>query len=378
MKAVAVFPSTKQVKLIDHPEPAISAPTEVKLRMIDVGVCGTDKEIVTFQYGTPPDGSDYLIIGHESLGEVIEIGPGVRTLKKGDLVVTMVRRPCDHPDCVACRAGRQDFCYTGDFNERGIKGRHGFMTEFVVDDEKYMNLVPSALRAVAVLVEPLTIAQKAIEQLWQVQARLPWACPIEPISASSVEPGQAPNYCHKAVVLGAGPVGLLGAMALVLRGFKTYVYSRNALPNPRADLCSAIGAQYVSSQTTSVDEMAKIVGGIDLVYEAVGASSLAFDVMRVLGTNGVFIFTGVPGRKAPIEVDADLLMRDFVLKNQVIYGTVNAGKQAFLDAIGDLAEFRRRWPDALRKLITGRFGIAQAIDLLTGRVVGIKNVVSLR
>ncbi len=114
------------------------------------------------------------------------------------------------------------------------------------------------------------------------------------------------------------------------------------------------------------------------MYEAVGASSLAFDVMRVLGTNGVFIFTGVPGRKAPIQVDTDLLMRDFVLKNQVIYGTVNAGKQAFLDAISDLAEFSKRWPDAVKKLITGRFTIDQAIDLLTGRVDGIKNVVSLR
>ncbi|MGD0137457.1 MAG: glucose 1-dehydrogenase [Tepidisphaeraceae bacterium] len=370
MKAVAVFPSSKQVKIIDHPEPSISSATDVKLRMIDVGVCGTDKEIVSFQYGTPPQGSEYLVIGHESLGEVVQTGPGVKTLKKGDLVVMMVRRPCDHPQCVACRVGRQDFCYTGDFTERGIKGRHGFMTEYVVDDEKYMNLVPGNLRDVAVLVEPLTIAQKAIEQLWQVQARLPWACPAEA--------GKPAQFCHNAVVLGAGPVGLLGAMALGVQGFKTYVYSRTPPPNPRADLCSAIGAQYISSDETSVDEMARKVGRIDLVYEAVGASSLAFDVMRVLGTNGVFIFTGVPGRKAPIEVDTDLLMRDFVLKNQVIYGTVNAGKQAFLEAISDLEEYRRRWPDAVKRLITGRFRIDQAIDLLTGRVGGIKNVVSLQ
>ena len=370
MKAVAVFPATKQVKVIDHPEPAISSPTDVKLRMIDVGVCGTDKEIVTFQYGTPPEGSDHLVIGHESLGEVVEIGLQVKTLKKGDLVVTMVRRPCSHPDCVACRAGRQDFCYTGDFTERGIKGRHGYMTEYVVDDEKYMNLVPANLRDVAVLVEPMTIAQKGIEQLWQVQERLPWACPVER--------GKPQHYCHNAIVLGAGPVGLLGAMTLVLHGFKTFVYSRNALPNPRADLCAAFGAQYISSDQTSVDDMAKIVDGIDVVYEAVGASSLAFNVMRVLGTNGVFIFTGVPGRKGPIEVDTDGLMRDFVLKNQVLYGTVNAGKQAFQNAINDLVEFTNRWPDAVKKLITGRFKIEQAIDLLTGRVEGIKNVVSLQ
>jgi threonine dehydrogenase-like Zn-dependent dehydrogenase len=370
MKAVAVFPASKQVKVIDHPEPKISSPTDVKLRMIDVGICGTDKEIVSFQYGQPPEGSDYLVIGHESLGEVIETGAGVKTLNKGDLVVTMVRRPCGHPECIACRSGRQDFCYTGDFTERGIKGRHGFMTEFVVDDEKYMNPVPAELRGVAVLVEPMTIAQKAIEQLWQVQARLPWACPIEP--------GEPPQYCHNALVLGAGPVGLLGAMALVLQGFKTFVYSKNPLPNPRADLCKAIGVQYISSEQTSIDEMAKIVGSIDLVYEAVGASSLAFDIMRVLGTNGLFIFTGVPGRKGPIQVDTDLLMRDFVLKNQVVFGTVNAGREAFRGAISDIGNLYKRWPDTVKKLITGRFNIDQAVELLTGKVDGIKSVVSLQ
>jgi len=371
MKAVAVFPDTKQVKVItDHPEPKISAPTDVKLRMIDVGVCGTDKEIVRFDYGTPPPGSPYLVIGHESLGEVIETGSAVQKFKKGDLAVVMVRRPCDHPDCVACRAGRQDFCYTGDFTERGIKGRHGFMTEYVVDDQKYMNLVPAELRDLAVLVEPLTIAQKAVEQLWQVQSRLPWGLPGGPDKAG--------RYMHKALVLGAGPVGLLGAMTLVKAGFATWVYSKNPVPSPQSDFCKSIGATFLAADSTSVADAAGIIGNIDLVYEAVGASSLAFEVIRVLGTNGVFIFTGVPGRKAPIQVDTDVLMRDFVLKNQIFYGTVNAGKQAFEDAISDLAEFRRRWPDAVPRLITGRFKIEQAIDLLTGKVDGIKNVVSLR
>jgi glucose 1-dehydrogenase len=373
MKAVAVFPALKQAKVIDHPEPQISSPTEVKLRMLDIGICGTDKEIMTFQYGTPPKGSEYLIIGHESLGEVIETGPAVKSLKKGDLVVTMVRRPCPHPYCVACRAGRQDFCYTGDFTERGIKERHGFMTEFVVDDEQFMNLVPPELKDVAVLVEPLTIAEKAIEQLWQVQTRLPWACPVE-----SHQPKSDASFCHKAVVLGAGPVGLLGAMALLVQGFPTYVYSKTSLPNSRADLCKAIGATYISSDQTSVDDLARQVGGIDVVYEAVGASSLAFEVMRVLNTNGVFIFTGVPGRKAPIEVDTDYLMRDYVLKNQVIFGTVNAGKQAFKDAIDDVATFNKKWPTALRSLITGRFKVDQAVNLLTGKIDGIKNLVTFR
>jgi hypothetical protein len=153
------------------------------------GVCGTDREICAFQYGTRPDGTEHLIIGHESLGEVVEVGSAVSRLKRGDLVIPTVRRPCTHDDCAACRSGRQDFCFTGDFSERGIKNLHGFMTEFVVDDERYMHVVPPALRDVAVLVEPLTIAEKAMNQVDQVQQRLPWACEIEP--------GKARRTCHR-------------------------------------------------------------------------------------------------------------------------------------------------------------------------------------
>ena len=152
MKAVAVFPADRRVAVIDHPEPRITSPTEVKIRMLDVGICGTDKEIVSFEYGTPPPGSPYLVIGHESLGEVVETGAKVTRLKTGDLAIATVRRPCDVPSCIACRAGRQDFCYTGDFTERGIKQQHGFMTEFVVEEERYLNTVPRELRDVGVLV----------------------------------------------------------------------------------------------------------------------------------------------------------------------------------------------------------------------------------
>lgn len=368
MKAVAVAPGTRSVGLVDQDEPRIAEPTQVKLRMRDVGVCGTDREICAFQYGTPPAGSPHLGIGHESLGEVVEIGPGVSRLRPGDLVVPMVRRPCAHDTCAACRAGRQDFCFTGDFSERGIKNLHGFMTEMVVDDERYMHVVPSALRDVAVLVEPLTIAEKALIQIDQVQQRLPWAC--------TVEPGTARRTCHRAVVIGAGPVGLLGAMALVARGFDTTVYSREPAPNPKADLVAAIGARYVSAQDTSIDQLAESVGTIDLVYEATGASAVAFDMMKVLGTNGIFVFTGVPGRKAAIEVDTDVIMRNLVLKNQVVFGTVNAGVEAFEAAIRDLATFEARWPVATRSLITGRHPVEAYRDLLVGPAHGIKNVLT--
>jgi glucose 1-dehydrogenase len=368
MKAIAVTPGKRRVDLIDQPAPELGGATDVMVRILEVGVCGTDREICAFEYGTPPCGSDLLVIGHESLGEVVEVGSAVSRVHVGDLVVPMVRRPCTHADCAACRSERQDFCYTGDFRERGIKEQHGFMTELVVDDEAYMNVVPRELRDVAVLVEPLTIAEKALEQIRQVQKRLPWTCPEQRTKGN--------GHCHRALVLGAGPVGLLGAMALAAEGFVTHVYSREPEPSPKADLVKSIGASYVSAADTSIEDLPERIGNIDLVYEATGASRVSFEVMKVLGTNGVFVFTGVPGRKAPIEVDTDLIMRNLVLKNQVVFGTVNAGRETFEAAIRDLGTFMRLWPRAVRSLITGRHAVSAYRDLLVGVTTGIKNVLS--
>lgn len=369
MRAIAVTPSTREIGIIDQAEPKLQSPTDVKLRMIEAGVCGTDREICSFEYGTPPAGANQLVIGHESLGEVVEVGANVTRVKIGDLVVPMVRRPCNHDDCPACRSNHQDFCFTGDFTERGIKGRHGFMAQFVVDDEKYMNPVPQDLRDVAVLVEPLTIAEKGLAQVWNIQQRLPWGCPVVP--------GKAAAHCHRAVVLGAGPVGLLGAMALVKSDFDTYVYAREPAPNPKSAVLEMIGAKYLSAETCSLEAFAEKVGNVDLVYEATGASRLAFDMIQHLGTNGIFIFTGVPGRKAPVEVDTDLMMRNLVLKNQVVLGTVNAGRDSFEASIRDLQSFKSAWPDAVQSLISGRFSMRDHRELLVGKPTGIKNVIQL-
>jgi len=368
MKAGAVFPGKRKIEVVALDEPRISSPTEVKLRMLEVGVCGTDREIASFHHGTPPEGFDFLVLGHEALGEVAETGPAVSRLQPGDLVVPMVRRPCPHAECAACRAGRQDFCYTDDFRERGIKEQHGFMTGFVVDDETFLNAVPRELRAVAVLVEPLTIAEKALMQIQAIQQRLPWG--------DSTSPGKPSGYSQRAVVLGAGPVGLLGAMALVNAGFETYVYSRESIPNPRAELAQAFGARYFCSETHDVKQLASEVGNLDVVYEAAGATQTAFDLLQVLGTDAVYCFTGVPRHGEPISIDTHALLYHLVLKNQVILGTVNAGKDAFEAAIRDLRVFYQRWPEAVRALITGRYPIEEFREPVFDRS-GIKNIIVL-
>ncbi|MGE3109366.1 MAG: glucose 1-dehydrogenase [Phycisphaerales bacterium] len=368
MKAVAVFPREREVRLIDIEEPQVTSGDEVKLRMLEVGVCGTDREICGFHYGTPPAGSDHLVIGHEALGEVVQVGPEVKGFKPGDLAVLTVRRPCGREDCAACREGRQDFCYTGQFTERGIKERHGYMTQYVVDRERYLLKVPVELRDVAVLVEPLTIAEKALIEVWQVQQRLPWSCPL----AGEKKPG----HCHHAVILGAGPIGLLGAMAFANAGFSTFVYSKEDAASDKAGLVSSIGATYVSALDTPIDRLVDRVGTIDVVYEATGASRLSFEVLKQMGPNAAFVFTGVPGLRGPAEVDTDQIMRNLVLKNQVLLGTVNAGMDAFEAALRDLADFKRRWPGVIRSLMTGRYSMQEYRTPLLS-TDGIKNVIAL-
>jgi threonine dehydrogenase-like Zn-dependent dehydrogenase len=357
------------VKVIDHRDPRISHPDQVKLRILDVGICGTDKEICNFEYGTPPPGDDYLVIGHEALAEVVEVGTAVERFQPGDLVVPSVRRPCPHPSCRACRSGHQDYCYSGDFRERGIKEAHGYLTEFVVDQEPYLTLVSPDLRDIAVLTEPLTIAEKAFGQIfWMMQQRPPWLDPLTPAE----ERGEGLT----ALVLGVGPVGLLGAMALVSAGFTTYVYSRELPPSPRTDLVRAIGATYVSTRALTFAELAEQMGNIDLVYEAVGHSHFALEALGVLGTNGIFVLTGVPGMQAFVETDPARLMRDMVLKNQVLLGTVNAGPEAFASSLRKLELFRHRWPHAVQTLIAGRDPAERATELILGRPRGIKTVIS--
>jgi len=368
MKAVAVFPRTKEVRVIEHEVPRMAEPDQVKLRILDIGLCGTDKEICAFAYGTPPAGSDYLVIGHESLGEVIEVGPAASRVNVGDLVVTTVRRPCPHPECRPCRAGYPDFCITGDYTERGIKGAHGFMTEEVVDHERYMHVVPPELRDVAVLTEPLTIAEKAANQARQIVDRLPW------LKRDLQE--EARRHNPTAVVLGAGPVGLLGAMKLMAAGWQTFVYALAPAPNPSSDIVEAIGGQYGSQGRIAVEKQKALFGHIHLIYEATGVSRLAFEAWKLLGPNSVFIFTGVPSLKGPIEVDTDLLMRNIVLKNQIIFGTVNASSEHFDEAIRDIGVFHQLWPGTLRALITSRSAPEEAPGVLLGNIGGIKNVVT--
>jgi threonine dehydrogenase-like Zn-dependent dehydrogenase len=364
VKALAVTPAERRIELVtDHPEPAIVAPDDVLLRVLRVGVCGTDREICAFDYGTPPAGESRLVLGHESLTEVVAAGPAAAGFAPGQLVVPMVRRPCADLACDACRAGRQDFCVTGGYVERGIKGAHGFMTERVMDSARWLVPLPEALRDVGVLVEPLTIAEKALLEVRRMLDRMPW---------------RGDDLAGlRAVVLGGGPVGLLGAMALRTAGCAVTLLSKQPATDVRAGLMETIGGRYASAAETPIATLLPSLGRTDLVYEAVGAAAPAFEALGALGPNAMFVFTGVPGRRGAPDVDSGAIMRSVVLNNQVVLGTVNAGRDAYEAAVADLGRFVAAWPDAVRALITNRVPLEGAPGALTTRGDGIKTVVEI-
>ena len=365
MKALAAYPDKRTIKLTDAPEPKIEGDDQVIARIIEVGICGTDREIAAFEgEGTPPDGEDHLILGHEALAEVVEAGDAVDDYLPGDLLVPMVRRPCSHEYCVPCRSNHQDFCYTGDFVERGIKGAHGYMTEKIVEHAKYLVPVPQSLRRIAVLTEPLSIAAKSLAQVREIQHRLPWefrhgSCPPK----GGVDSMQTAGRCHTALVIGAGPIGLLGALALRNAGFETYVYSRTSIDLKR-EIAQGAGATYLPAETYTPEQAMREIGRVDLIYEAAGAANLAMKLMEYLAADGIFVFTGIPGKETKSDLDTAAFMQRIVTRNQVILGTVNASRDDYVEAVNNLGEFEKRWPGLTERLITERVAPEDAPPLL--------------
>ncbi len=342
MKALVVIPGSKGVQLVDRPEPVISRPDEIKLRVIRVGICGTDREETNGGRSKSPPGKNGLIIGHEMLGQVVDIGQAVRDVAVGDLALFTVRRGCGH--CMPCGMDRFDMCETGDYFERGIWGLDGFEAAFVVDREQYVVPVPRDLEPVGVLTEPTSVVEKAIDEAVRVQTtRLPDAPAM-------------PDWLHgrRCLVAGLGPIGLLGAMALQLRGADVYGLDVVDAASARPQWLHAIGGTYIDARSVPAEKVGESIGPMDLILEAAGSASLDFQLIDALAINGIHVLTGIPGGDRPVQISGADLMRRLVLKNQLLVGSVNAARGHFRMAVDDLHRAELRWPGRLAALITHR------------------------
>ena len=335
MKAIAVSPGiagSLSMREVDAPEPKQG---ELLLNVQRVGVCGTDMDIVSGFYGEAPQSSPYLIIGHESLSKVEEAGPGVEGFGKGDLVVPTVRRDCPE-ECLNCRSGESDMCLTGHYSEHGIKGLHGFASQLAVTDARFVVKLPPALSEVGVLLEPLTIAEKGINQAFLIQqGRMKW----QPKTA---------------LVLGSGPVGLLATALLRLRGLEVTTVARKTADSLKARLASATGATYVNVNETPLSSME---GRFDIVLEATGSTSVALEAQNLCDTNGVVSFVGIY-RSKTAEEDAGKVFTDLVLGNRVYFGSVNANISYFRQGASDLVNIGKRFGGFLERVITDKVSLA--------------------
>lgn len=353
MKAIAITPGTADAQLIDIPEPTLVEPDDVKLQVISVGICGTDREEVSGGRADAPAGQSRLIIGHEMFGRVIQVGSQVKKVEPGDYAVFSVRRGCGK--CPACLANRSDMCYSGDYRERGIRGADGYQTEYVVDKEQYLVKVPAKIAHIGVLTEPMSVIEKALDEAVLIQlARLPDMKRAADVLRNKV-----------ALVAGLGPIGLLATVALRLRGAKVIGLDIIDENSPRAQLLAKLGGVYVDGRKVQADALDDHLGQIDLILEATGVAALEFNLIDALGINGIYVITGIPGGDRPIDISGAALMRQLVLYNQVVVGSVNASPAHFQMAVDDLKCANEQWPQVMSELITRHVPYAQFKEALT-------------
>jgi len=335
MKAIAVKPGIKNsAHLIEMPKPKIGEIPNgrgVLVKVLRVGVDGTDKEINNAEYGAAPKGDDFLVIGHEGFGVVEEVGANVTELEKGDYVVATVRRP---GTSIYDLIGTNDMTTDDKYFERGINLRHGYLSEYYVDDAEFIVKVPRGLKDVGVLLEPMTVVQKGITQAFETQRRLRVWKP------------------KRAAVMGAGTIGLLATLVFRLRGMEVVTFGRTPKPYLNSDLIEELGAKYVSTADVTVPDYATENGRFDIIFEATGFSPIVFDAMQALGKNGILVLSSVTGGDRLVEVPADKINLDFVLGNKVMIGTVNANREYFESGAKDMAQAVLEYGDWLSRLLT--------------------------
>ncbi len=355
MKAIAVTPQTKNsVRLIRMKKPnlgEIPSGRGVLVEVLRVGACGTDREIADGEYGVAPQGFDFLILGHENLGRVVETAANVRDLSVGDYIVATVRRP--RGSSIYDMIGEQDFTTDDKYYERGISRLHGYMCEFYVEDVDFLVKVPAAIAEIGVLLEPLSIIEKGLKQADDIQKRM-----------SVWKP-------KTAAVLGTGNVGLLTVMALRMRGFDVHGFGKQAGDKYlNAELCEAIGATYDSTDILPIIESKEKYGEYDLIFECTGYSPIIFDAMQSLNENGILILASVTGGERRTDaVASDKINNQFVFGNRVMVGTVNANREHFEMGVKDLALCEAMHPGWLSRMMThkvvGLENYAKVFDILS-------------
>jgi threonine dehydrogenase-like Zn-dependent dehydrogenase len=346
VKALTVQPMKAGSAQLDDVEDPPESDGSVVVETLAVGVCGTDIDIVSGDYGWAPPGRERIVLGHESLGRVLE-APSGSGLTAGDLVVGIVRRP-DPVPCGNCAVGEWDFCRNGEYTERGIKERDGYCSEHYRIEPDFAVKVDPDLGTLGVLLEPASVVAKAWEQVERIGSRAHW------------QP-------KRALVTGAGPIGLLAALMGVQRGLDVHVLDQ-VTTGLKPQLVAALGATYYIGGVPGIGDAP------DVVIECTGVGSLVFDAMEHVAPGGVVCLTGVSSGGRSIDVDAGLLNRSMVLENESVVGSVNANRRHYQSGAAALAAADRNWLD---RLVSRRVPLDRWSEALERHADDVKVVIEL-
>jgi threonine dehydrogenase-like Zn-dependent dehydrogenase len=364
MLAVGMYRNQLGVHTFEIPRPEIKQPDEVLIRMKEVGLDGTDYNIVRHNAPDIAEGWDKIVLAHEGVGVVEAVGSAVKSVAPGDIVVLTVRRSCGQ--CQPCLHNQSDMCMTGLFTERGIHKADGILTQFVVDKEQYVVKVPPEIKHLAVLTEPLSIVEKGVHELRVIQSRVPWYCP------HSDHDWLLPQWggCKVVLVVGAGPLGLLATALIRLANAHTYTADIVSEDHPKAQLVKEMGATYINAQGKEPKEIVEFcctpTGQLNIIFEASGAAKTAIRLIRFMSRSSIYTMTGIPSGDLELEVDAGLVVRRIVRYNQVIVGSVNSNRRHFEMALKDLGNINQQLDHVMDKMITRRVRLQdyqQAFDL---------------
>jgi threonine dehydrogenase-like Zn-dependent dehydrogenase len=327
MRALLIHPGEAGSAEVAQVSDARAEEGRLLLRSLEVGVCGTDREIAEGLFGSAPEGEERLVLGHESLLVVERDGAG---FSRGDLVAATVRRSCGQ--CSACAAGYPDACLTGRYTERGITRLHGFASELVVEDPEHVVGVPPSLGRLGVLAEPGSVCARGLRHAQAIGNRQPW------------EPSRA-------LVLGAGAIGMLSTYFLRLAGYDVWAAARGPIGSDKGELVQACGAHYVSTGESTIEALAADTGGFDVVIEATGDADVMAQAIAALRRSGVACLLGLDARPRQVSIDGRLLGVDLVIQNRAVFGSVNAHRTDWEAAIANLDQARERWPEAMERFV---------------------------
>ncbi|MBX3415362.1 MAG: alcohol dehydrogenase catalytic domain-containing protein [Pirellulales bacterium] len=343
MRGIAAFAGRVEPGFVDLTEPPQPAPGQVLCRTLELGVCGTDREILHSREPMSPPGCGFLVLGHECLAQVEAVGQGVREYRAGDLVLPLVRRAAvDAPH-------RPDMLAMGNYTERGIVLEHGFSTPYWLDEPRHLLPIAPAQRPFAILVEPLTCSEKSMSEITLLQR------------ARFGEPYWQPSAPPRVLITGLGPIAFGALLGSLARGWPTTVYGRDDPTTFRAQMVVELGGEYLPAQQANFDPADVERDGYDLLLECTGDDELAVRAAAIVRARGAIAWLGSTRRPEPAAINVARMMRDSLLRNHLILGSVNAALRDFSASLANLTRFHEQMPNTLARLITSRVAQDEAL-----------------